>query len=283
MVPSININMRTFNIGKISFGPGQPLTLIAGPCQIESHSHAQDMAGSIIEITQSLGISFIYKSSFDKANRSSVSTQRGVGMAAGLQILNSIKHQFGVPVLTDIHESYQAQECADAGIDVLQIPAFLCRQTDLLLAAGATGLAVNVKKGQFLAPQDMKNVAEKIASTGNRRIMLCERGYTHGYNNLVVDMRSLPIMASTGYPVVFDATHSVQQPGALGSTSGGDRQMVPYLARAAIATGSVSAVFIETHQDPDSAPSDGPNMIPLLQLKKLLAQLSSIHQLVGVV
>ena len=174
--------MRTFNIGKISFGPGQPLTLIAGPCQIESQGHAQDMAGIILEITQDLGIPFIYKSSFDKANRSSVSTQRGIGMAAGLQILNSVKHQFGVPVLTDIHESYQAQECVDAGIDVLQIPAFLCRQTDLLLAAGATGLAVNVKKGQFLAPQDMKNVAEKIASTGNRRIMLCERGYTHGYN-----------------------------------------------------------------------------------------------------
>jgi 2-dehydro-3-deoxyphosphooctonate aldolase (KDO 8-P synthase) len=273
--------MRTFNIGKISFGPRQPLTLIAGPCQIESQGHAQDMAGSILEITQDLGIPFIYKSSFDKANRSSVATQRGIGMATGLQILNSIKHQFGVPVLTDIHESYQAQECADAGIDVLQIPAFLCRQTDLLLAASATGLAVNVKKGQFLAPQDMKNVAEKIASTGNRRIMLCERGYTHGYNNLVVDMRSLPIMASTGYPVVFDATHSVQQPGALGASSGGDRRMVPYLARAAIATGSVSIVFIETHQEPDSAPSDGPNMIAIDQLHGLLTQLKSLHECVG--
>ena len=272
--------MRTFNIGKISFGPGQPLTLIAGPCQIESQGHAQDMAGSILEITQDLGIPFIYKSSFDKANRSSVATQRGIGMAAGLQILNSVKHQFGVPVLTDIHESYQAQECADAGIDVLQIPAFLCRQTDLLLAAGATGLAVNVKKGQFLAPQDMKNVAEKIASTGNRRIMLCERGYTHGYNNLVVDMRSLPIMAGTGYPVVFDATHSVQQPGGMGERSGGDRAMVPYLARAAVATGVVAAVFMETHEDPDSAPSDGPNMINLDNLKTILEELVAIDEIV---
>jgi 2-dehydro-3-deoxyphosphooctonate aldolase (KDO 8-P synthase) len=272
--------MHTFNIGKISFGPGQPLVVIAGPCQIESAAHAQDTAGSILEITRSLDIPFIYKSSFDKANRSSVSTQRGIGIEAGLQILNGIKHQFGVPVLTDIHESYQAEECAEAGIDVLQIPAFLCRQTDLLLAAGATGLAVNVKKGQFVAPHDMKNVADKIASTGNRRIMLCERGYTHGYNNLVVDMRSLPIMAGTGYPVVFDATHSVQQPGANGSSSGGDRRMVAPLARAAIATGAVRTVFIETHATPDSAPSDGPNMIPLDQLAELLSQLKSLHECV---
>ena len=255
--------MSKFNIGKISIGGNSPLVLIAGPCQIESQTHAEHMAGAIQEITQKLSIPVIYKSSFDKANRSSVNTPRGVGIDQGLQILNGIKHLFGMPVLTDIHESYQAQICADAGIDVLQIPAFLCRQTDLLLATGATGLAINVKKGQFVAPQDMKNVADKIASTGNHRIMLCERGYTHGYNNLVVDMRSLPIMADTGYPVVYDATHSVQQPGALGTTSGGDRRMVPYLARAAVATGCVNAVFIETHQDPDSAPSDGPNMIPL--------------------
>lgn len=277
---SININMHTFNIGKISFRPDQPLTLIAGPCQIESETHAQQMAGEILDIVRPLGIPFIYKSSFDKANRSSVATQRGIGIDKGLRILNGIKHRYGIPVLTDIHESYQAQECADAGIDVLQIPAFLCRQTDLLLAAGATGCAVNVKKGQFLAPHDMKNVADKIASTGNHRIMLCERGYTHGYNNLVVDMRCLPIMASTGYPVVFDATHSVQQPGALGASSGGDRRMVPYLSRAAIATGSVNTVFIETHQAPDSAPSDGPNMIPLDQLGQLLTQLTAIHQCV---
>ena len=270
--------MSKFNIGKVEIGGDSPLVLIAGPCQIENQDHAEQTAGMIKEIAQQLSIPVIYKSSFDKANRSSGGTARGVGIDQGLQILNGVKHLTGMPVLTDIHESYQAQICADAGIDVLQIPAFLCRQTDLLLAAGATGLAINVKKGQFLAPQDMKNVADKIASTGNHRIMLCERGYTHGYNNLVVDMRSLPIMASTGYPVVYDATHSVQQPGALGATSGGDRTMVPYLARAAVATGCVNAVFIETHQDPDSAPSDGPNMIPLNKLGNLLEQLLSIHE-----
>jgi 2-dehydro-3-deoxyphosphooctonate aldolase (KDO 8-P synthase) len=270
--------LSKFNIGKIEIGGDSPLVLIAGPCQIESQDHAEHMAGSIQEITRSLGIPFIYKSSFDKANRSSVNTQRGVGIDQGLQILNGIKHLYGTPVLTDIHESYQAQDCADAGIDVLQIPAFLCRQTDLLLAAGETGLAVNIKKGQFLAPHDMKNVADKIASTGNHRIMLCERGYTHGYNNLVVDMRSLPIMAETGYPIVYDATHSVQRPGGMGTTSGGDRDMVPYLARAAVATGCVNVVFIETHQEPDSAPSDGPNMIPLNKLSNLLSQLLSIHE-----
>jgi 2-dehydro-3-deoxyphosphooctonate aldolase (KDO 8-P synthase) len=270
--------LSKFNIGKIAIGGDSPLVLIAGPCQIESQDHAEHMAGSIQEIARNLDIPFIYKSSFDKANRSSVNTQRGVGIDQGLQILNGIKHLYGTPVLTDIHESYQAQVCADAGIDVLQIPAFLCRQTDLLLAAGETGLAINVKKGQFVAPHDMKNVADKIASTGNRRIMLCERGYTHGYNNLVVDMRSLPTMVKSGYPVVYDATHSVQQPGGMGTTSGGDRNMVPYLARAAVATGCVNVVFIETHQNPDSAPSDGPNMIPLNKLSNLLSQLISIHE-----
>ena len=269
--------MNKFNIGKITIGGDSPLVVIAGPCQIESQAHAEYMAGTIQEITRNLGIPVIYKSSFDKANRSSVATQRGVGIDQGLQILNGVKHLFGMPVLTDIHESYQAQICADAGIDVLQIPAFLCRQTDLLLAAGNTGLAINVKKGQFVAPQDMKNVAAKIASTGNNRIMLCERGYTHGYNNLVVDMRSLPIMAETKYPIVYDATHSVQQPGAMGTSSGGDRNMVPYLARAAVATGCVNVVFIETHENPNSAPSDGPNMIPLDKLSNLLYQLSSIN------
>ncbi len=272
--------MNKFNVGKITIGGDSPLVVIAGPCQIESQMHAEQTAGTIHEIAEKLGVPVIYKSSFDKANRSSVATQRGIGIDQGLQILNSVKHLFGVPVLTDIHESYQAQVCADAGIDVLQIPAFLCRQTDLLLAAGDTGLAINVKKGQFLAPQDMKNVAAKIASTGNRRIMLCERGYTHGYNNLVVDMRSFPIMAQTGYPVVYDATHSVQQPGAMGATSGGDRTMVPYLARAAVATGCVNVVFIETHEDPDSAPSDGPNMIPLNELGRLIEQLSSLNDYV---
>jgi 2-dehydro-3-deoxyphosphooctonate aldolase (KDO 8-P synthase) len=272
--------MRTFNINRIVASNENKIFLIAGPCQIESELHAQHLAGTIKEICDSLDIDFIYKSSFDKANRSSVNTKRGLGIDKGLEILNGIKHEFGVPVLTDIHESYQAQLVADAGIDVIQIPAFLCRQTDLLLAAGATGCAINVKKGQFLAPHDMKNVAAKIASTGNERIMLCERGYTHGYNNLVVDMRSLPIMARTGYPIIFDATHSVQQPGGMGSKSGGDREMAPILARAAVATGSVAGVFVETHEDPDSAPSDGPNMIPLHQLKQLLQDLVAIDGIV---
>ena len=272
--------MKNFNIHNIQLGNNEPLVLIAGPCQIESLDHALETAHSIKETCDSLGIKFIYKSSFDKANRSSISTRRGVGIDEGLKILNTIKHNFVVPVLTDIHESYQAELCATAGIDVLQIPAFLCRQTDLLLAAGKTGCAINVKKGQFLAPHDMKNVAAKIASTGNERIMLCERGYTHGYNNLVVDMRSLPIMASTGYPVVFDATHAVQQPGGMGERSGGDRTMVPYLARAAIATGCVSTLFMECHEDPDNAPSDGPNMIKLDDLSEILKQLVAIDGLV---
>jgi 2-dehydro-3-deoxyphosphooctonate aldolase (KDO 8-P synthase) len=272
--------MRTFNINQLTVGNKLPFVLIAGPCQIESQDHAEATCSRLIAITALLGIPLIYKSSFDKANRSSISTKRGLGIEEGLQILNSIKHSFGVPVLTDIHESWQAKECAEAGIDVLQIPAFLCRQTDLLLAAGETGCAINVKKGQFLAPHDMKNVAAKIASTGNERIMLCERGYTHGYNNLVVDMRSLPIMASTGYPVVFDATHSVQQPGGMGERSGGDRTMVPYLARAAIATGCVSTLFMECHEDPDNAPSDGPNMIKLDDLSEILEQLVAIDGIV---
>ena len=272
--------MRTFNIHNITIGNDHPFVLIAGPCQIESQQHALDTAERIKQITSELGIKFVYKSSFDKANRSSVGTKRGLGIKEGLEILNTVKHNLGVPILTDIHETWQAKEVSDAGVDILQIPAFLCRQTDLLLAAGVTGKAINVKKGQFLAPHDMKNVAEKIASTGNERIMLCERGYTHGYNNLVVDMRSLPIMASTGYPVVFDATHSVQQPGGLGSVSGGDRTMVPYLARAAVATGCVSAVFMETHEDPDRAPSDGPNMIKLDNLKEILEELVAIDEIV---
>jgi 2-dehydro-3-deoxyphosphooctonate aldolase (KDO 8-P synthase) len=268
--------VKSFNINKLVASNENKIFLIAGPCQIESDDHAQMLAGSIKEICDSLDIDFIYKSSFDKANRSSVSTKRGLGIDKGLQILNGIKHKFEVPILTDIHETYQASEVAAAGVDVLQIPAFLCRQTDLLLAAGRTGCAVNIKKGQFLAPQDMKNVAAKIASTGNERIMLCERGYTHGYNNLVVDMRSLPIMAGTEYPVVFDATHSVQQPGGMGNSSGGDREMVPYLARAAVATGCLAAVFIETHEDPDRAPSDGPNMVKLKDLAQLLEDLVTI-------
>ena len=272
--------MKTFNINKIVASNDNQIFLIAGPCQIESGEHSQHIAGTIKEICDELDINFIYKSSFDKANRSSIETKRGVGIDRGLQILNGVKHKLGVPILTDIHETYQAAEVAAAGVDVLQIPAFLCRQTDLLLAAGRTGAVINVKKGQFLAPHDMKNVAAKIASTGNERIMLCERGYTHGYNNLVVDMRSLPIMAGTGYPVVFDATHSVQQPGGMGERSGGDRAMVPYLARAAVATGCVAGVFMEVHENPDSAPSDGPNMIELSNLKNILQQLIEIDGIV---
>jgi 2-dehydro-3-deoxyphosphooctonate aldolase (KDO 8-P synthase) len=272
--------MKSFNVDKIIASNENKIFLIAGPCQIESEDHAQMLAGSIKEICDELDIDLIFKSSFDKANRSSVNTKRGVGIDKGLQILNGVKHKFGLSILTDIHETYQANEVAAAGVDVLQIPAFLCRQTDLLLAAGKTGCAINVKKGQFLAPHDMKNVAAKIASTGNERIMLCERGYTHGYNNLVVDMRSLPIMASTGYPVVFDATHSVQQPGGMGAVSGGDREMVPYLARAAVATGCVAGVFMEVHENPDRAPSDGPNMIRLDKLKEILTTIVEIDGIV---
>jgi 2-dehydro-3-deoxyphosphooctonate aldolase (KDO 8-P synthase) len=272
--------MKSFNINRIIASNKNKFFLIAGPCQIESDDHAQMLAGVIKEICDELDIDLIYKSSFDKANRSSVNTKRGLGIDKGLQILNGVKHKLGLPILTDIHETYQANEVAAAGVDVLQIPAFLCRQTDLLLAAGRTGCAINVKKGQFLAPHDMKNVAAKIASTGNERILLCERGYTHGYNNLVVDMRSLPIMASTGYPVVFDATHSVQQPGGMGTVSGGDREMVPYLARAAVATGCVAGVFMEVHEDPDRAPSDGPNMVRLDKLKETLETLVDIDGIV---
>jgi 2-dehydro-3-deoxyphosphooctonate aldolase (KDO 8-P synthase) len=272
--------MKSFNIDKITASNQNKLFLIAGPCQIESKDHAQMLAGSIKAICDDLNVDLIYKSSFDKANRSSIDTKRGVGIDRGLEILNDVKHQFGIPILTDIHETDQAAEVAAAGVDVLQIPAFLCRQTDLLLAAGKTECAINIKKGQFLAPHDMRNVAAKIASTGNERIMLCERGYTHGYNNLVVDMRSLPIMASTGYPVVFDATHSVQQPGGMGNSSGGDREMVPFLARAAVATGCLAGVFMEVHEDPDRAPSDGPNMVRLNQLKEILKTLVEIDAIV---
>lgn len=272
----MNVEVQNFSIGK-----GQPLAVIAGPCQIESYTHAEFMAGMIKKAAESLGLPVIYKSSFDKANRTSLKGPRGIGMEKGLEILSRIRQKFSIPVITDIHESYQADIVAQAGIDIIQIPAFLCRQTDLLLAAANTGKVINVKKGQFLAPQDMANVAAKIASTGNSSILLCERGATHGYNNLIVDMRSLPIMASTGYPVVFDCTHSVQNPGGLGTSSGGDRGMVPFLARAAVATGEVSAVFIECHENPDYAPSDGANMIEIDKLKPLLEQLKAIHKLVN--
>lgn len=269
--------MQTISLGDIKIANNLPLTLIAGPCQIESLQHALDCAGQIAEAARTVGMKFIYKSSYDKANRSSYKTARGIGMEEGLSILAEVRKQFGCPILTDIHGPEQCAPVAEV-VDVLQIPAFLCRQTDLLLAAGATGKAINVKKGQFLAPWDMKNVAEKIASTGNKNIMLCERGASFGYNTLVSDMRSLPVMAQTGYPVVFDATHSVQQPGGQGTTSGGQREFVPVLARAAIAVG-VAAVFIETHENPDCAPSDGPNMVPLSRLPQLLQTLMAFDKL----
>ena len=265
------------DVGGVRFGNALPFVLVSGPCQIESRDHAFDMAAAIAEICTALGIGWIYKSSFDKANRTSAQAARGVGMAAGLQILADVRARFGCPVLTDVHDAAQCKPTAEA-VDVLQIPAFLCRQTDLLIAAGETGAAINVKKGQFLAPWDMVNVAAKIAGTGNERIILCERGASFGYNTLVSDMRSLPIMARTGYPVMFDATHSVQQPGGQGTSSGGQREFAPILARAALAVG-VAAVFIETHQDPDHAPSDGPNMIPISEMQALLARLQAFDQL----
>ncbi|WP_336762163.1 3-deoxy-8-phosphooctulonate synthase [Asaia sp. VD9] len=269
--------MTTISLGNLTIGNQQSFTLIAGPCQIESRAHAREMAAGLAEICGDLGIGWIYKSSFDKANRTSLKAQRGIGLAEGLDILAGIREEFGCPVLTDVHGPEQCAPAAEA-VDVLQIPAFLCRQTDLLLAAGETGRAINVKKGQFLAPWDMANVAAKIASTGNEKIMLCDRGTSFGYNTLVSDMRGLPIMASTGYPVVFDATHSVQQPGGLGGASGGQREFVPTLARAAVAIG-VAAVFIETHENPDQAPSDGPNMVPLAEMRGLLKTLQAFDSL----
>ncbi|WP_029014321.1 3-deoxy-8-phosphooctulonate synthase [Niveispirillum irakense] len=268
---------RTVKVGPLSIANDKPFTLIAGPCQLESRDHAMTMAAALAELTAKLGIGLIYKTSFDKANRTSVSAQRGLGMDKSLPILVEIREKFGCPVLTDIHSADQCAPVAEA-VDVLQIPAFLCRQTDLLLAAGETGKPINVKKGQFLAPWDMKNVAAKIASTGNHNVLLCERGASFGYNTLVSDMRSLPIMAQTGYPVVYDATHSVQQPGGQGTSSGGQREFVPVLARAAIAIG-VAAVFMETHENPDCAPSDGPNMVPLDQMEGVLSTLVALDRI----
>ncbi len=266
---------KTVTIGDIEIATGKPFAVIAGPCQIESLDHALMMADRIAEACAATGRRFIYKSSYDKANRSSHETARGIGMEEGLKILAAVKERFGCPVLTDVHDAGQCAPAAEVA-DVLQIPAFLCRQTDLLLAAGRTGAAVNVKKGQFLAPWDMANVAAKIASTGNERILLTERGTSFGYNTLVSDFRALPIMAETGYPVVYDATHSVQQPGGKGTSSGGQREFVPVLARAAVAVG-VAALFIETHEDPDSAPSDGPNMVPVDAFADLLNSLGRIE------
>ena len=264
-------------VGALTIGNDLPFTLIAGPCQIESRAHALECADAIQAIAAGLGIGVIYKSSYDKANRTSLSTARGIGMAEGLDILAEVKAKTGMPVLTDVHAPEQCAIAAEV-VDVLQIPAFLCRQTDLLVAAAVTGKAVNVKKGQFLAPWDMKHVAAKITGSGNPNVMLCERGTSFGYNTLVSDMRALPVLAETGHPVVFDATHSVQQPGGLGGTSGGQREFVPVLARAAIAVG-VAAVFMETHPDPDKAPSDGPNMIALKDLSAVLARMQAFDRL----
>ena len=272
-----DVTLRHVKIGDITIGNDLPLVFIVGPNTLESRGHALEISAALGEIARRLKIDLIYKTSFDKANRSSVGSSRGIGLKAGLPILAEVRERSGLQVLTDVHEPGQCAPVAEV-VDVLQIPAFLCRQTDLLLAAGATGKPVNIKKGQFLAPSDMRNVAAKITSTGNERILLCERGASFGYNTLVVDMRALPIMAQTGYPVVFDATHSVAQPGALGDRSGGEREFAPVLARAAVAVG-VAAVFIETHQDPERAPCEGATMVPLKALPGLLETLVSFDRL----
>jgi len=269
--------MKHVSIGKITTGNDLPLTVIAGPCQLETLDHARMIAGQMVEACEKAGAQYVFKASYDKANRTSLGGKRGVGMDEGLTILSKIGAEFGCPVLTDIHSEAQCAPVAQA-VDVLQIPAFLCRQTDLLLAAGETGAAINVKKGQFLAPWDMANVVSKLESTGNERLLLTERGTSFGYNTLVADMRGLPIMAQSGYPVVMDATHSVQQPGGQGGSTGGQREFAPVMARAAVSLG-IAAVFIETHEDPDTAPSDGPNMIPLSQMPQLVASLMSFDAL----
>ena len=268
---------RHVTVGNITIGNDLPLVLIAGPCALESRVHAMEISGGLVEITERLGIPLIYKTSFDKANRTSIDSPRGIGFDDGLPVLAEIREARGCAVLTDVHLPEQCAPTAKA-VDVLQIPAYLCRQTDLLVAAAETGAAINVKKGQFLAPWDMKNVARKIESSGNDRVLLCERGASFGYNTLVSDMRSLPVMKETGFPVVFDATHSVQQPGGQGGSSGGERRFVETLARAAVAVG-VAAVFMETHEDPDRAPSDGPNMMPLKALPALLETLIAFDRL----
>jgi 2-dehydro-3-deoxyphosphooctonate aldolase (KDO 8-P synthase) len=268
---------RSVRIGQIEVGNDRPLALIAGPCALESRAHALEMSHALVELTAKLGIGLVYKTSFDKANRTSLEGERGLGMTKGLPILAEVRETYGCPVLTDVHEPDQCRIVGEV-VDVLQIPAFLCRQTDLLVAAAKTGRAMNIKKGQFLAPWDMKNVVAKVEAAGNNKVLVCERGVSFGYNTLVSDMRALPILAATGYPVVFDATHSVQQPGGQGTKSGGQREFVPILARAAVSIG-VAMVFMETHQDPDKAPSDGPNMVPLKQLPGLLETLIAFDRL----
>ena len=267
---------RHIEIGSVTVGNDMPLVLIAGPCAMESRAHALEISQALVEMTERLGIGLIYKTSYDKANRTSVAGARGVGLGAALPIFAEIRETRGCPVLTDVHEVAHCAPVAEA-VDVLQIPAFLCRQTDLLVAAGETGRPINVKKGQFLAPWDMANVVAKIESTGNDRVMVCERGASFGYNTLVTDFRSLPILAQTGCPVVFDATHSVQQPGGKGTASGGERVFAPVLARAAVAVG-VACVFFETHEDPDRAPSDGPNMIPINRMPDILEVLIDLDR-----
>ncbi len=268
--------MKDVKIGGLTVGNDRPLLVIAGPCQLESLDHAQMIAGRMVEACRAAGAQYVFKASYDKANRTSLAGKRGLGMEAGLRVLEAVRGM-GMPVLTDVHDAGQAREAARV-VDVIQIPAFLCRQTDLLLAAGETGAVVNVKKGQFLAPWDMANVAAKVASTGNERILLTERGVSFGYNTLVADMRSLPIMARTGWPVIMDATHSVQQPGGQGTSSGGQREFAPVMARAAVSLG-IAGVFIETHEDPDRAPSDGPNMIPLGDMPAVVDSLMAFDRL----
>lgn len=270
--------MNHVRVGSVTFGQDLPFVLIAGPCQLENRDHALFMAENIAKIAGDLNIPWVFKTSFDKANRTSLKAQRGMGLENSLPIFQEIRQSFGCPVITDVHHP---QQCADVAevVDILQIPAFLCRQTDLLIAAAQTGKAIHVKKGQFLAPWDMAHVAQKIADQGNPNILLCERGVSFGYNTLVCDMRSLPLLASTGYPVIFDATHAVQQPGGQGASSGGQREFVPYLAKAAIAVG-VAGLFLETHQDPDHAPSDGPNMVPIQKLKGLLNVLCDLDRVI---
>ncbi|WP_422023240.1 3-deoxy-8-phosphooctulonate synthase [Pyruvatibacter mobilis] len=267
----------TVTIGNVAFGNDKPLSIIAGPCAMESREHALEIASALKEITAKLGIGLVYKSSFDKANRTSANSARGIGLELALPIFAEVKESLGIPVLTDVHTAEQCAPVAEV-VDVLQIPAFLCRQTDLLIAAAETGAVVNVKKGQFLAPWDMKNVVEKVRGAGNPNVMVTERGASFGYNTLVSDMRALPELAKTGAPVIFDATHSVQQPGGQGATSGGQREFVPVLARAAVSVG-VAGVFMETHQDPDSAPSDGPNMVHLKDMPALLERLQVFDSL----
>ncbi len=265
------------NIGNVTFSNGAALSLIAGPCQMESSDHAFMMAESLQQICKKLGIGLVYKSSFDKANRTSHLGKRGMGLEKSLAVFAALRDKLQLPVITDVHEIGHCAEVASV-VDILQIPAFLCRQTDLLIAAAKTGKIINVKKGQFLAPEDMKNVLAKITESGNPNVLLTERGVSFGYNSLVSDMRALPIMAETGAPIIFDATHSVQRPGGQGTSSGGDRHMVPVLARAAVAVG-VAGIFIETHQDPDHSPSDGPNMVPLHDMEKLLVKLMALDHI----